>query len=534
MNRHLFKRIIALFSLFCMLFGVCIIRIYKIQSSDYSAVADMQFSREISLGETRGYIYDINMKPLVNEAKHKQYILMSDESTADIIIKEGIEEIKKGLFIKIESEKELTETSYIKSFNKITRYSDNLLCAHIIGYTNSSGSGVAGIEKAFDKILSDASGKISVTFNADASDNSINGDGIRIIDKNYDSPAGVVLTIDKDIQNIAENALKNSSVECGAVIVLDTKTAEIRAITSSPCYDVNNVEASLSDKKLPFLNRALSSYPVGSVFKPVIAAAALNSGIITSDIFECNGSIKIGENEFSCYNKNNHGKIDLNLATEKSCNTFFIDLGLKAGKSAICETAELFCFGKEIELCSTIVSEAGNLPEEDEITSDSELANICFGQGSLLATPLQLAAAYNVFANGGIYSEPVLLKKLIGSDGREYAYYKSENKHFVISENNAETINNCLYNNMLNGTGVNGKPDNTTSAGKTATAQTGRYDDNGSEILCTWFAGFFPFENPQYTVVVFNENGSSAALDCAPVFKEIAENITDMQIQPSE
>ena len=79
---------------------------------------------------------------------------------------------------------------------------------------------------------------------------------------------------------------------------------------------------------------------------------------------------------------------------------------------------------------------------------------------------------------------------------------------------------------MLNGTGSNGAPSEVTSAGKTATAQTGFYDENGNEKLCTWFAGFFPYENPRYTVVVFNENGSSASIDCAPVFKEIADEIS--------
>ena len=66
---------------------------------------------------------------------------------------------------------------------------------------------------------------------------------------------------------------------------------------------------------------------------------------------------------------------------------------------------------------------------------------------------------------------------------------------------------------------------NTTAAGKTATAQTGKYDENGKERLCTWFAGYFPFDKPLYTVVIFNENGISAAEDCAPVFKRIAEDI---------
>lgn len=532
MKKTSYKRAYILFFSFLMLFAGITARIYAIQQSSYNSAADIQFSREITLGETRGNIYDINMKPLVNETVCKQYIVMSDESTESIINSDKLKEIKKGLFVKIERENTISESEFVKSYYTVTRYSEELLCPHIIGYTNSSDAGVAGIEKAFDKILSDASGKLTVSFNADATDNAIKGDGITLNNYNYNSRAGIKLTIDKDIQNIAESALKSSEIECGAVIILDTKTAEIRAISSIPCYNLNNIEASLSDKNLPFLNRALSSYPVGSVFKPVIAVSALNNGLNLSETYECKGSISFGENIFSCFNNNAHGTMDINLATEKSCNTFFINMGIKTGYNNIFETSSLFGFGKRIELCSTLISEAGNLPDVTKINSDSALANICFGQGSLLATPLQLAAAYNVFANNGVYIEPFVLKELIDSDGNAYAYYKSEDTHFVAEKEIIESVNSCLYNNMLNGTGINGKPDNVSSAGKTATAQTGRYNENGEEILCTWFCGFFPFENPQYTVVVFNENGKSASEDCAPVFRDIAQNITKLKLQP--
>lgn len=533
MKNTVAKRAVLLFSVFCLLFGFCAVRIYIIQKGRYASVVDMQFSREITLGETRGNIYDVNMRPIVNETSEKQYIIMTDSSTQHLTETEQIKEIKQGLFIKLDSKENINESKYVKSFNKIKRYSDNVLCSHIIGYINSSGRGVAGIEKAFDKILTDASGKLSVSFNADASNEIIRGDGINIKNSNYNSKAGIRLTIDKDIQKIAENALNNSSIECGAVVVLDVETAEIRAISSVPCYDMNNLEASLSDKNLPFLNRALSAYPVGSVFKPVIATAALENGYQLSETYECVGNIRLNSNVFSCYNNNNHGKSDLNLAFETSCNTFFINLGLKTGKENLCKTAGLFGFGKRVELCSTLISEAGKLPTEDELISDADIANLCFGQGSLLATPLQLAAAYNVFANNGIYTEPIILKELIDNTGKGYAYYKTEDIHAVISAESCKIINDCLYNNMLNGTGSNGKPANVTAAGKTATAQTGRYNESGDEILCTWFCGYFPFENPQYTVVIFNENGSFASEDCAPVFKEIAENITDIRIQPS-
>lgn len=533
MRGSFYKRAYILLFAVIMLFAGLTARIYSIQQSIGREAADLQFSREITLAETRGNIYDINMKPLVNEEIKKQYIVMSDKSTEDIIKYSKLNEIKKGLFVRLEGDYDIAESKFIKSYNKIERYTDKLLCPHIIGYTNSDGAGVAGIEKAFDKILSDASGRLSVSINADASDNVIRGDGITLRDHNYNSKAGIKLTIDKKIQEIAENALNCSSIECGAVVVLDVKTAEIRAISSIPCYNLNNIEDALSDKNLPFLNRALSAYPVGSVFKPIVAAAAMNNGFGFTESFRCEGKLQIGENTFSCYNNTAHGDVDLNLATEKSCNTFFINAGLIAGYDTIHSMSELFGFGKRIELCSTLVSEAGNLPDANEVTSESDLANICFGQGSLLATPLQLAAAYNTFANNGIYTEPYLLKELIDDNGRAYAYYKSEDTHFAAEKSVTDSVNSCLHNNMLNGTGKNGKPDNVSSAGKTATAQTGRYNETGDEILCTWFCGFFPFENPQYTVVVFNENGKSAADDCAPVFKEIAENITYITDQPS-
>ncbi len=520
-----YKRAIIISVIFAIMFSSCIYKIYDIQNSELSSVADMQFSKQITLGTTRGYIYDINMKPLVNDVKEYRAILISSEITASLINNKEIEEIKDGIYLKINSDNELEESEFVKNFTLVNRYSDEQLCSHIIGYTDSDGKGVCGIEKAFDKILTDNSGKLLLNFNADASGNALYGNGIELINENYDSSGGIRLTINKNIQNIAENVLKSSDITCGAIVILDVETAEIRAISSIPCYDVNNVGASLDNVDKPFLNRAFCAYPVGSVFKPFIAAAAIKNGYSISANYDCKGYINIGENVFTCYNNTVHKTEDLNLAIENSCNTFFIDMGIKTNAQNIIETASLFGFGKKTELCSTLISDAGNLPSYESITSDSELANLCFGQGSLLATPLQMAAAYNVFANNGVYKEPSVLKELINSENEAYAYYRSENSYVVIDEDICDTINVCLYNNMLNGTGVNAAPENVTSAGKTATAQTGRYDENGEEILCTWFAGFFPYDDPQYTIVVFNENGSTASADCAPVFKRCAEEI---------
>lgn len=527
--KHIYRqkeviRVSCVFVFFCFLMGFSVLKIYSIQSDSAYSAAKVQSTRTISLGKTRGYIYDMNMKPLVNSVKENMSVIMADEDSSEMLDIDAVK-IKSGLFLLKNTDTEAQEGKYSKNFIKIGRYSENQLCSHIIGYINSASEGVCGIEKAFDKILSDSAGELTLEFSCDANGTVLYGDGLKIIDDSYDCIAGIKLTIDAGIQQIVQEALINSSVEKGAVVVLDTKTAQIRAIASIPAYDVNNIEGSLYDENLPFLNRALSEYPVGSVFKPIVAAAAIENGISLKNNYICNGYMKIGENVFSCYNYTEHGTVDLNKAIEKSCNTFFIDAGLTTGAEKICSMAEKFGFGSSVTLCSTLFSDAGYVPEGATVSSESELANLCFGQGSLLATPLQLAAAYNVFANKGVYIEPAILSELVDENGNTYAYYKSENTRKVLSADTCGVIGTCLYNNMLNGTGVSASSATISSAGKTATAQTGRYNENGKEILCTWFCGYFPYDEPLYTIVVFNEDGTGATADCAPVFKECVEKI---------
>lgn len=522
------RRAWALFLVVALMFSLCLAKILLIQNSPWVDEAVNQSEKTVLLSQTRGYIYDRNGLHLVNsEKKNSAVILVTPENKDLIQTLTGEKNIKNGLCIITDSVQDVSVNEYTKSYYTVSRYSEKPLCSHIIGYINSDGIGVCGIEKAFDRILDDGGGELILKYNSSAQGTALAGSGIEIYDKNFDSPAGIVLTIDKNIQKITEEAMKNSEIICGAAVVINTSTFEIEAICSIPCYDPNNVAVSLSDEKLPFINRAFSAFPVGSVFKPVVAAAALENGMNVSHQTECKGYIETGGNIFRCYNFNVHGRVDINLAVEKSCNCFFIETGLDTGAENLIRTAENFGFGKENRFCSTLAGESGNLPFYKSITSDSQLANLCFGQGELLATPVQIAAAYAVFANGGIYKTPVLLKSLINDDGEAYAYYKNNVETAVIKKRTAEIINTCLYNNMLNGTGINGVPYNTTAAGKTATAQTGRYDENGHEILCTWFAGFFPFEEPLYAVVVMNEKGSTASEDCAPVFKKIAEGITE-------
>lgn len=522
------KRPTALFLAFCLILSGLTVRLAKLMTGENSIIASYADEKSVTLGVSRGYIYDRNLYPLVNDTEKNITAVILNDVTKKYFTENGYggtEISSSGVIVTFESERKLEESLFCKNIKTVFRYSDELLCPHIIGYINTDGKGVCGIEKSFDKILNNASGSIGVKYNANANGTVIAGTGIQEKNEGYNNPSGIVLTIDKDIQKITENALKNSEIKTGAAVVLKVETGEILAISSIPDFKVNKLSDALKDPLLPFLNRALSAYPVGSVFKPFIAAAATENGITAPDDFLCTGKTDIGNLVFRCFNSVSHGELNLNSAICKSCNSYFISLGQETGAEKIYKICSLFGFGKEIRLTGDIKSAAGNLPNENDLSSAGALANLCFGQGDLLATPLQLAAAFNCLASNGIYREPYITKALVDENKDEYAYYKAEEAYRAVSNETSEKINAALNLNMTQGTGKRGNSDFFSSAGKTATAQTGKYENDGKEKLCTWFCGFFPYENPKYTVVIFSENGSSASEECAPVFKSISEGI---------
>lgn len=509
------RRPVGLFSALCALFCAVAGRTAYIGGlSPYPAAATAESVRSYVLGESRGRIYDINMSSFYRfEEKNICVTLRRSAKTGD------------SGFAVVDDGKASPESAVSETVTVYEKSDENPLCSHIIGYLDGSGHGVSGIQRAFDSILTDGSGTLTAEYSVNALGQAIPGGGLKIVNNNYASPAGIVLTVDLRIQQIVEDVLKGSDIECGACVVLRPSTGEILATASVPTYDVSSLSQSLGDANKPFLNRALCAYPVGSVFKPFVAAAAASDGADLNAEYDCKGSVRVGDTTYHCYDRRSHGKISLSGAIENSCNCYFIEKGLAASPETLWRVCSDFGFGEKVRLFSNVGSDSGNLPHYGEDEQRGKLANLCFGQGELLATPVQLAAAYGALANGGTYKEPYILKYLVDDGGEKYAEYRSETERTAIDGETCRLINEALYMNLLNGTGKNGKPDVCSGAGKTATAQTGEYDKNGIERLCTWFAGFFPFEEPEYVVVVFNEKGSTASLDCAPVFKEIADRI---------
>lgn len=505
-------------------------RLIAVQNGAVSAA--LAAGRRVHLDTSRGFLYDRALRPLVyTQTRNLAAVLLPAGEPFDPAAAYRANGAnagtltQRGVCCTFETETPIPESAAAVNVTLYRRYAENQLCRHLIGYLNAEGRGVSGLEKAFDRLLTEAGGAVSLRYEADADGHALLGSALTVENGGYASPAGLVLTLDRRFQIAAETALTAGGVEKGAAVVLRARDSAILALASVPVFDPENPAASLEDPALPFLNRALAAYPVGSVFKPFVAAAAIDAGLNVNGGFVCDGTLDVSGVSFSCYNKNAHGETDLTGAIVNSCNTYFIDLARRLGGEKLRKAAAAFGFGSAISLTGTIRSAAGALPSESSLEAPAALANFGFGQGEFTASPLQLAAAYAALARGGLYLPPYLLKAIVDDNLNETAYYEPEPGGMAASAEACRIVNESLYANMQTGTGVNGRPKNASAAGKTATAQTGALNDRGAERLCTWFCGFAPFEEPAFVIVVFREDGEAASQDCAPVFRMIAERI---------
>lgn len=522
------KRIISCLLALSLTFSGITLRLFLVtNNTEYASY--QSHIRVKTIDERRGNIYDCNGELLVNTTTETTLLVKPDISTYSIISKimgkDYVNEtLKKGQFtiIKTDNDNTVAENKNVAVVKTFKRY-DNLLAVHLIGYTDSTGNGVCGIEKYYNEEIEKYNGKLSVAYSTDALGRMLVGEKTEIRDNSYYKNGGINLTIDKNIQSITEKALFNGNINKGAAVVLDVKTGAIKAVASAPVYNRNNIQIYLKDENLPFINRAFSAYPVGSVFKTVTAISAIENSIELEEII-CSGNIEKSANIFHCNKREGHGAINFKNALSQSCNTYFIELGTKIGGEKLLSTASKSSFGKAIDIGNGYLTGSGVIPELNDLNSDAAVGNFSFGQGKLTATPLQIAAFYSAIANGGIYYKPYIYNGYTDTDGK-YVQIEPDNGTRIFSEDTCRIISEALLETTLSGTGNTAFSSLFSAATKTATAQSGIYDDNGSEIKYSWFVGFFPYESPEYVICIMKENGSSGGIDGAPVFKEISENI---------
>ncbi|MBQ8550547.1 MAG: penicillin-binding protein 2, partial [Clostridia bacterium] len=469
----------------------------------------------------RGTVYDCNGVPLT-ENEQEQVTVVLPTRTASITLSEmlkgdelesALDRIRQGQAVTVWGQTPVTSGGW-QGFSVASRYSDTL--THVLGYTGADGHGLTGVEKAYDGLLY-TDEFVGLSYSTDSQGRAIEGVAVEVFDG--ETQNSVTLTVDSRIQSVAEQAM--SGVEAGAAVILEARTGKLKAVVSCPDYDTDNIADALTAENSPLINRATYSYNVGSVFKPCLAAAALENGL--SDYrYTCTGSITVGDLTFKCNKSAGHGELGLKEALSYSCNTYFYTLSEKLGAEKVYNMAKVFRFGQETDCGGGLVSSGGAVPELSTLQSiPAELTNLSIGQGELLLSPIAIANMYSAIVNGGEYRLPYIVQ----STEQQGVEQRNEPSlpTVAFSKKTADILKEYLENALQNGTGSAAFSEGVAAGGKTGTAQTGWVED-GRKILNGWFCGFYE-GNENYVIVILKEDVSSGSTDCAPIFREITQNL---------
>lgn len=438
-------------------------------------------------------------------------------------------------------------------------YPNGKLAAHILGYVGKTGKagtgpiqdndllwpdieGREGLEQTFNSQLVGKSGQLNLTFDAQ---------GQRTSQKISIPPQpgyNVVTTLDLHLQQLAEQALE-SGAKRGAIVIMDPNNGDILAMASWPEYNPNDWVPSISpaeydklqkDPDVPLLPRAYrSAYPPGSTYKVIVGIAALQSGKISlDDEFSGPAEMTIGNIVMHNWKRTDAGMLNFHGALEQSCDTWFYQVGIKTGSAPIVDWAQRFGFGVKTGI--PLKAEAdGRVPTDEYMLKvhgrkilDGDIANISIGQGDVLVTPLQMAAAMVTVANGGYRFQSRLVKQVQTIDNRIVTAYPVRiREQLPLDPKITAAVRDAMIDVVSGGAGTAHKAeiDGIEVAGKTGTAQWGA---KKKERNAAWFAGFAPAKKPQYAFAAVYEGeigesthgGEYAAPLIArvlkPVFKE--------------
>ncbi len=438
------------------------------------------------------------------------------------------------------------------------------LGAHILGYLNEMSGGELearraegyddgdylgryGIEKEWENYLRGKKGREFYVVDAKNRRKSDAEAADLIEGERYIAPVpghNVVLTIDVELQRIAERALRNHPA--GGVAVVDVKTGKILAIVSKPAFDPNVMtgrltrveeEQMLADPFKPFIDKTLRQhYYPGSTYKFVTALAALDDGVIgESDKLLCKGWHELGRRSFRCTKQ--HGVVDAVQAMAQSCNVYYWQLAERVGMDRMGKVARDFGFG-----APTGIGLNGDVPGRVPWKAWYEKAggfrigytlNTAVGQGDTEVTVLQLALAYATLANGGQLYVPQIVERVETAEGKVVAEYLPRLRRRVeVSSRSLAVVARGLWGtvNDPKGTAFASRLTTIEVAGKTGTAQVRKlqkqpegkdwhpYRDHA------WFAGYAPAGNPEIAIVVLIEHGGKGGGVAAPVAMEIVRS----------
>jgi len=537
------KRVVYIYIIIMLLSGFMFFKLYTISVSDYAKVLPAlsgQYTRRLTVAERRGFIFDRNNNIIAGFDDAYNCLVdpskISGMSEISDLPEETAKKISEGRPFVMRINENINN-GYMASFQTFKRNeTPNPPALHITGYVDKSGNGIGGIEEAYDDFLKQkTSAKIEAVYDSNALMQSFGGSPVRIIDYGYDKKTGVTLTIDINIQKKAEE-IADKYLNKGAIIIASAKTGEIFACVSRPAYSLDNIPDYIESPNGEFINRAFSSFTPGSVFKTIVAAAALeeNAGYYDKE-YDCVGEIDAGGQIFRCHKRSGHGVLTMREAYAESCNTYFMDLALEIGYDKIYAAAKKLGVGEKSFLDGLIVK-SGNIPDIKN-PPPAFIANTAIGQGELLITPLETARIFCCIANGGVMPELYLIKSFVFTNKiSDMGNYSSKK---VLGDYTVKCLLEMTQACVDYGTGKAAAPEYKTAGGKTSSAESGQYlykgDGEKIQIVHSWFTGYYPsppknftsgklsFTRPIYVISIIAEGGVTENVKATSVFKEICD-----------
>ncbi len=413
----------------------------------------------------------------------------------------------------------------------IRTYPEKTLAANILGYYTFRNAfkdafGIFGVEGYYQNLLA---GK-PVSYDPEVSDPPATPHG-----------ADIVLTIDREIQAMAErqvdDAIKSTGSASATIIIMDPKTGEILAMTSSPRMDPNEYWK-LQDvfKGSETYNRAVSTtYEPGSIFKILTMAAALDAGAVSPDtVFVDHGAIEVGGLTFYNWDRAAYGPQDMTGCMQHSLNVCLAWVATELGNQRFYEYMEKFGVGRKSNVDLAEEAVFPMLTYKDTAWKSYTLGSNSFGQAISL-TPLQIVSAVSAVANDGKLMLPHVLKSVVDGDRR------LDFEPVVVSQpikaSTAHTLSEMLYNSLQNES-AKSRVEGYSIAGKTGTAQIPTQFGYTSDLTNASFIGWGPVDDPRFIVYVWLEKPTSsiwASEAAAPIFASVVKDLVVlMDIPPDD
>lgn len=558
----------ALWIFILVLGAVIILRLFWLQvvkTGDYQLLASRQHDIYQDLPPDRGIIYTQNTR-LPADADNRLFPLASNQTFylvyAQPFAVENAEETVKQINTVLSLPQEVLDrikkqitrpdTSYAPLVHRVTEekiaqlellklpgikwqkeslryYPEGIIGSNVVGFVGWVGDvlqGQYGVEGKFDKELKGEAGY-------SRSERDATGQMIGIGEQDYKKPvngADIILTIDNSIEAFAcqklDEGVKKYDASGGAVVILNPKTGAIIAMCGNPNFDPNAYNEATDARA--YTNPAIfDAYEPGSVFKPITMAAAMDQEKITPDTtYEDTGEVKIANFTIRNSDLKGHGTTSMTDVLKLSLNTGAIFAMRQIGGDVFRSYLEKFGFGQltGVELNTEMPGTIASLKQKGEIYP----ATASFGQG-IMVTPLQLAAAYTVLANGGQYAKPHIIDEV--HDPIRGVYKIQPELHQVVSPRAATLVAGMMVQVVQEGFGKRAGVPGYYFAGKTGTAQIANVNQGGyGDKTMHTFAGFGPVSDPQFVMVVRLDNPTAsrfAESTATPIFGDIAKFIVN-------